>query len=135
MTARPQRKTPTTGALLLAMVAAYAAILLPALPRRAGAAASPLPPIRSVAPTRAFIDSWVKAALLAHQATEGVVVEVDAEDTANTIEVDVVRQEGPGRHRRQPGRDRRGEHPDHQPGGPARLGERTDLRQQAISDL
>ena len=46
----------------------------------------------AVAPTRAFIDSWEQAALLAQQATGGVIVEVDAEDTANTFEVDVVRK-------------------------------------------
>ena len=41
---------------------------------------------------RAFNDSWEQAALLAQQATGGVIVEVDAEDTANTFEVDVVRK-------------------------------------------
>ena len=34
MTARPQRETPTTCALLLAMMAAYAAVLLPVVPRQ-----------------------------------------------------------------------------------------------------
>jgi hypothetical protein len=43
--------------LLLAMMAAHAAVLLLVAPRRAGVAASPLPPIRTVAPTRAFIES------------------------------------------------------------------------------
>jgi len=70
----------------------YAAILLIAAPQRAGAAASPSPSIRTVVPTRAFIDNWEQAALLAQQSTGGVVVEVDAEDTANTFEVDVVRK-------------------------------------------
>jgi hypothetical protein len=92
MTARPRRGTPTAYALLLAMMAAYAAIVLLAAPQRAGAAASPSPPIRTEAPTRAFIDSWEQAALIAQQATGGVVVEVGAEDTANTLEVDVVRK-------------------------------------------
>ena len=92
MTARPRRGTPTACALLLALMVAYAAILLLVAPRRAGAAASPSPPIRTVAPARAFIDRWEQAALLAQQATGGVVVEVDAEDTANTFEVDVVRK-------------------------------------------
>jgi len=73
-------------------MASYAAIFLVAAPQRAGAATSPSPAIRTVVPTRAFIDSWEQAALLAQQSTGGVVVEVDAEDAANTFEVDVVRK-------------------------------------------
>jgi hypothetical protein len=94
MTARPRRGTPTACALLVALMMFYAAILLLLAPRRAGAAASPSPPqpIRAVAPMRAFNDSWEQAALLAQQATGGVIVEVDAEDAANTFEVDVVRK-------------------------------------------
>ena len=79
-------------ALLLALMASYAAVLLVAAPQKAGAAASPSPTIRTVVPTRAFIDSWEQAALLAQQNTGGVVVEVDAADTINTFEVDVVRK-------------------------------------------
>jgi hypothetical protein len=72
----------------------YAAILLLVAPGRAGAAASPSPPqpIRAVVPIRAFSDSWEQAALLAQQATGGVIVEVEALDAANTFEVDVVRK-------------------------------------------
>jgi len=92
MTARRRGGTPKACALLLAMMVAYAAVFLLVAPRRAGAAASPSPPIRTVAPTRPFIDRWEQAALLAQQTTGGVVVEVDAEDTANTFEVDVVRK-------------------------------------------
>jgi hypothetical protein len=92
MTIRPRRGTPTACALLLALMASYAAILLLVAPQRAGAATSPSPMIRTVLPTRAFIDNWEQAALLAQQSTGGVVVEVDAEDTANTFEVDVVRK-------------------------------------------
>jgi len=92
MTTRPRRGTPAACALLVALMGCYAAILLIAAPQRAGAAASPSPSIRTVVPTRAFIDNWEQAALLAQQSTGGVVVEVDAEDTANTFEVDVVRK-------------------------------------------
>jgi hypothetical protein len=94
MTARPRRGTPTACALLVALMGSYAAILLLVAPHRAGAAASPLPSqqIRVVTPKRTFNDSWEQAALLAQQATGGVVVEVDAEDTANSFEVDVVKK-------------------------------------------
>ena len=92
MTARPRRGTPTACALLVGLMVSYAAILLLVAPRRAGAAGSPSPPIRTVAPMRAFNDSWEQAALLAQQATGGVIVEVEAEDTANTFEVDVVKK-------------------------------------------
>ena len=92
MTARPRRGTPTACALLLAMMAAYAAVFLLAAPQRAGAAARPAPPVRTMAPARAVVDRWEQAALLAEQRTGGVVVEVDAEDTADTFEVDVVRK-------------------------------------------
>jgi hypothetical protein len=92
MSTRPRRGTPAACALLVALMGCYAAILLIAAPQRAGAAASPSPSIRTVVPTRAFIDNWEQAALLAQQSTGGVVVEVDAEDTANTFEVDVVRK-------------------------------------------
>src|SRR3954454_19809883 len=92
MTARPRRGTPTACALLVALMASYAAVLLLLAPHGAGAAASPLPPqqIRVVAPMRTFNDNWEQAALLAQQATGGVIVEVDAEDTVDTFEVDVV---------------------------------------------
>ncbi len=93
MAPRPRRGTPTACALLLALMVGYAAVVLLVAPRRAGAAASPSPPIRTVAPARAFTDRWEQAALLAEQSTGGVVVEVDAEDTADTFEVDVVRKD------------------------------------------
>src|SRR3954447_172220 len=91
MTTRPRPGTPAACALLVALMASYAAILLLATPQSAGAAAPPSPTIRTVVPTRASIDNWEQAALLAQQSTGGVVVEVDAEDSANTFEVDVVR--------------------------------------------
>jgi hypothetical protein len=94
MTARPRRGTPTACALLVALMVSYAAVLLVVAPHGAGAVASPLPPqeIRVVAPMRSFNDNWEQAALLAQQNTGGVVVEVDAADTVNTFEVDVVRK-------------------------------------------
>ena len=93
MTPRPRRGTPTACALLLALMAGLCGH------RPAGGAAEGSERRRRRhrrsgpwLPARAFTDRWEQAALLAEQATGGVVVEVDAEDTADTFEVDVVRK-------------------------------------------
>ena len=79
------------GALLLAVLLAYEAVLLLVIPGAARAAPSSPRPPASIGPLSPVRGTLEQAVLLAEDATGGVTVEVDAENTKGRYEVDVVK--------------------------------------------
>ena len=79
------------GALLLAVLLAYEAVLLLVVPGAARAAPSSPRPPASIGPLSPVRGTLEQAVLLAEDATGGVTVEVDAENTKGRYEVDVVK--------------------------------------------
>jgi hypothetical protein len=87
----PGRGAAVAGALLLAVLLAYEVVLLLVVPGAARAAPSSPRPPASIGPLSPVRGNLEQAVLLAEDATGGVTVEVDAENTKVRYEVDVVK--------------------------------------------